>query len=57
MNRRYKERLAQGEKELAEAHVSEGSEVSAEALSAHLKELSGMSVSWYILRFYCDTWG
>ncbi|ORY85326.1 hypothetical protein BCR35DRAFT_313392 [Leucosporidium creatinivorum] len=46
MNRRYKERLAQGEKELAEAHVSEGSEVSAEALSAHLKELSGMSVSF-----------
>lgn len=45
MNRRYKERLAQGEKDLAEAHVSEGNEVSAEALSAHLKELSGLSVS------------
>jgi hypothetical protein len=29
MNRRYKERLAQGETELAEAHFSEGSEVSA----------------------------
>lgn len=46
MNRRYQTRLAMGEKELRRpAYGSEESEISAEVLHSHMKDLTDMTVS------------